>query len=775
MNPNSWTITSRAPLMLAAVALAVHGVPVWAGPHKSTGTLNDYAAEFKDAQVDVAGAVNDAARPADLMSRLRSRPDDGDQILFGDLHVHSTVSWDAFVFSLPVFGGTGAHPPADACDFARYCSALDFFALTDHAETLTPRQWDENKRVLRQCSAVGRSGDTEDLIAFTGFEWTQAGTTRENHYGHRNVIFRDQDEAHLPTRAISPMPRYFDPDLPMLTKMYAREPRVSAYVAMMQELSKVPVCAENVDSKALPKNCFEVALRPQDLKRKLDQWGFEAMVIPHGTAWGLSNPPSADWARQLTPAIANDPRQQLVEVYSGHGNSEEYRPWREYLLGRDGAKVCPEPTKDYLPMCWQAGRLVRARCDSQQLPTAECERRERETRQRELDAPVGFAAAGFLAVPGATTEDWLDAGECRDCFLATWHHNPLGSVQYILSLGQDREGQEPLRFRFGMIGSSDNHNAMPGEGYKEVARWNSILLMRLTSPDAKRFFLPAPTEPRPESRPVTPDLYSSSWATWDVERTNSMSITGGLVAVHAARRTRGAIWDALKTRNVYATSGERMLLWMNLVNAPGGVRPMGSVVQMVVNPEFEAKAVGAFVQQPGCPDFQRRLLGTQRLETLCHNECLNPTERRRQITRIEVIRIHPQHRPSEPVGGLIADPWLTLNCPRNDAGCSVRFSDPDFVRTGRDTLYYVRAIQEPSPAVNGGQLRCKFDAAGRCTQVNLCSGDPDKTKTTDDCLEAIEERAWSSPIFVDVRRSVKAAADTHSAVKTVGSLREPGP
>ena len=430
----------------------------------------------------------------------------------------------------------------------------------------------------------------------------------------------------------------------------------------------------------------------------------------------------------------------------------------EPRTGPNGEKVCPAPTRDYLPMCWQAGRIIRSRCDARHLPTEECERREREARQRELDAPVGFAAAGFLAVPGAKTEEWLDAGECRDCFLPTWHHNPLGSVQYILALGEDRQGQDPLRFRFGMIGSSDNHNAMPGEGYKEVARWNSILLLRLSSPDAKRFFLPAPAEPKAESRPVTPDLYSSSWATWDVERTNSMSITGGLVAVHAATRTRGGIWDALKARNVYATSGERILLWMDLLNAPGGRQPMGSGVQMNANPEFEVRAVGAFVQKPGCPDFQRRVLGEKRLETLCHNECFNPTARRRQITRIEVVRIRPQHKPTEPVGGLIEDPWLTLKCAPNDAGCSVRFSDPEFLSKGRDALYYVRAVQEPSPAVNGGQLRCKFDAAGRCTRVNLCSGDPKKTKPTDDCLEAIEERAWSSPIFVDMRTIGKRVA-----------------
>ena len=734
-----------AALLLLASSIAT------AGPHKSTGALADPGADFANARVDSAGIVTPNARPAELMSSLRTKPTDNEQILFGDLHVHSTVSWDAFVFSLPVFGGTGAHPPAEACDFARYCSSLDFFALTDHAETLTPRQWGESKKVLRQCSAVGQNKDDGDLITFTGFEWTQAGSTAENHYGHRNVIFRDQDEEHLPKRAISPMPPYFDPDLKILETM--NDQRVGGYVAMMQELAKVPVCAANTDTQSLPDNCMEVALTPQDLSRKLDQWGYDALVIPHGTAWGLSNPPTADWAHELTPGIANDKRQSLVEVYSGHGNSEQYRSWREFTIGADGKKQCPHPTKDYLPMCWQAGALIRQRCEATHLPAQECDKREREARQRELDAPVGFAAAGFLAVPGARTEEWLDAGECRDCFLPTWHHNPLGSVQYILALGQDRDGNDPLRFRFGMIGSTDNHNAMPGEGYKEVARWNSILLMRLGTDGGKRFFLPPAAERKPQSRPVTPDLYSSSWATWDVERTNSMSITGGLVAVHATNRSRGAIWDALKTRNVYATSGERMLLWMNLLNGPkGAMQPMGSAVRMKNNPEFEVKAVGAFIQKPGCPNFQRRVLGEKKLETLCHNECFNPSNRRRQITRIEIVRIRPQHNPSEPVGPLIEDPWKTIKCAANEAGCSVKFSDPTFAKGGRDALYYVRAIQEPSPAINGGQLRCKFDAEGRCIKVNLCSGDPAKTAPMDDCKEAIEERAWSSPIFVDFQR-----------------------
>jgi hypothetical protein len=65
----------------------------------------------------------------------------------------------------------------------------------------------------------------------------------------------------------------------------------------------------------------------------------------------------------------------------------------------------------------------------------------------------------------------------------------------------------------------------------------------------------------------------------------------------------------------------------------------------------------------------------------------------------------------------------------------------------REVVYYVRAIQEATPAVNGGGLRCRRDASGQCLEVNPCYGDY-RTSYDDDCLTAVEERAWSSPIFV---------------------------
>lgn len=677
------------------------------------------------------------------------------QILFGDMHVHSTYSVDAFRFSLPLIqGARGAFPPADACDYARYISQLDFYWITDHAEAYTPQHWKDSVEAVRQCNAVSGDPNNPDLVAFVGWEWTQMGTTAKDHYGHHNVFFRDTEADKIPSRPIGAAGQATTALRGQLGRLGAKIMQADstnhsyyqAFGKFIREMGSTPNCQEGVNSRALPADCFETAAIPGELFKKLDDWGFDTMVVPHGSTWGIYTPPDSSWDVQLVKKDHDAEKVKLIEVYSGHGNSENYRNFRARQHDTNGNPVCPEPQVNYLPACWQAGEIIRQRCEASDMDDAECDKRAAEARRNFVQVDT---IGGWRTIPGAEVADWLDAGQARDMFLPAFNYRPLKSVQYGLAIRNFEDPQEPLRYKWGFISSTDTHTARPGHGFKQYDRKNATETFGERNEYWRQLIGGKPEYPAPRSVSIE-KLSAALLTASEFERLSSFWTLGGIVAVHAEGRNREAIWDALKRKEVYGTSGPRILLWFDLLNGKDkegkdAVVPMGGEVVMSQTPKFRVRAVGSFKQKPGCPDWVKEALAAKRLAKLASGECYNPSDERYAIDRIEVVRIRPQNAPTESVDNLIEDNWKIFTCDRAQAGCSAEFDDPDF---SRDTVYYVRAIEEETPTVNGKNLRTTFDEKGNAIAVTPCYGDY-RTEERDDCLGMANQRAWSSPIYVD--------------------------
>ncbi len=677
-----------------------------------------------------------ARRPDSAPHRSAEAPS---QILFGDLHVHTNYSADSFLQSYQIPNLDPRRTPADACDFARFCSQLDFWSINDHAESLTPTHWQSTIEAIRSCERAAGDASNPDMVSFLGWEWSHSGTAEE-HYGHKNVVLADLEDNAIPARPIAsgPTSTYMFVGLGTLGVL-ATESAFTDFGSFHRyalDALAVDTCAEGVASPDLPTDCREHAATPAELFKKLDEWGKRALVIPHGLAWGVTNPAHARLDRQLEQ---HNPRwQRLIEVYSGHGNSEVFRDFERPVKDQAGRYSCPAPTEDIEFCCHRAGELARARCEDPE--SIDCDAAMEDAVQR--GASIDSGAIALLRphdiIPGSTDADWGQCSQLQGEYLSAWSYRPKQSAQFAYALDSVEGRPVSDRYRMGMIASSDTHRGRPGTGYKEFGR--------LVMTDGVGYPLPS--------------------GTFD-DRQGSFYFSGGLAAVHARGRDREAVWDALSRRETYATSGDRILLWFDHIDAREQRWPMGSEVKVAVAvaadaevdpkrdaeadaergaaaspPRFEARALGAQRQQPGCPDFVHDALPADRIASLCRNECHHPDEGRKRIIRLEVVRITPSSvAPDSTAGSTVAtiaerieDPWRVFECAPEEEGCSAVFEDPDASSgTPVERVYYVRAIQEPSPTING-------DSTKPCL-----TPDPNRPE---DCLNPASERAWSSPIFM---------------------------
>ncbi len=551
----------------------------------------------------------------------------GKSAYFGDLHVHTRYSYDAFTFRT-------YSSPDDAYRFAKgeplmhpagfelqLEQPLDFYAVTDHAEFLgmwwaiktdpnhplrddpqslkiadtgrgdvfdyppeKERQEDVQTTWDDIQQAAGRHYDPGHFTTFIGFEFTTPGI-------HRNVIYRGTN--------VAPRP---------LSRHDSRN--------------------------------------PEDLWNWMDKHralGAEAMSIPHN-------------------------------------------------------------------MNLSGGRMFEnTRFDGSPMDEAYAMQRMRNEPLVEITQVKGTSEAHpFLS----TTDEWADFEIAPYKLGGYAKSQPQGSyVRQAWLDGLEMAGDGYNPYRFGVIGSSDTHNS--GQRYEES---NYVGKVGAMSVDPVGRGSVAVKSDQGIGYHETPMRYFGA---------------SGLAGIWARENTREALYDALRRKETFGTSGPRikvrMLAGYDIEAAEGGVDATGAipqggdmVVQGTTSPQFYAWAMAG--------------------------------PRSAKLQRLQIIKgwadsagdTHERVFDVACSDGLAVDP-RTQRCPWNGAwantqDCSVRanvgapelkalWSDPEFNPDQR-AFYYVRVLENPT---------CRWS-----TWDAIRAGTPPRP----DLPAFIQERAWTSPIWL---------------------------
>lgn len=288
-------------------------------------------------------------------------------------------------------------------------------------------------------------------------------------------------------------------------------------------------------------------------------------------------------------------------------------------------------------------------------------------------------------------------------------------VRYALVEGfreQARIGVNP--FKLGIVAATDAHNANPGD--VEEYSYQGWAGLQDASVEARL---------DPGTSPIT--------------ASNSLtSSPGGLAGVWAEENSRDAIFDALKRRETFGTSGPRITArffggWdypEDLCGDPALVErgyadgvPMGGDLPTRPAGADAPRFVVSAMRDPGTPEHPGGQL------------------QRVQIVKGWLGRDGAYHQAIYDVAGGPNGASVDATCrpqgPGHDALCRV-WRDPDF-DPSRNAVYYVRVLENPS--CRWSALQCLEQPAGARSE-SCDDPDPDVPRT-------IQERLWTSPIWYE--------------------------
>ena len=573
-------------------------------------------------------------------------------VYFGDLHIHTNISSDAYLFGNRLDmdtayrfakGETGA--TLRTGEYVEISRPLDFAALTDHAETFGRRQACESPGASDVARAACDQLEVPSLIGF--------------------MQLRQRAEQRPPVRPMA----VFN-DNPKLERSYAAETWQQVQMAANRhyEPGRFTTFAAYEYSPAMPdrgKNHRNIVFRGNDVPKyavssfdaisEIELWrqleatctaDCQFLTIPHNMnkTWGLA------FAGETIDGVAyaeedwklRERNEPLVEMFQIKGSSE-----CSMMFGA-GDEECG--FEQFLPPCAKGQ-------ETSCLPTTSMAR------------------------------DGLRIG---------------------LEL-EDEIGVNPLEF--GMVGSTDTHNSNPGD----TEEWDYRGATSFAS--------------SPAARRMSPDNVTGI-------RNNN---PGGLAAVWAPENTREALFDGMKRKEVYATSGTRIVLRMfagfelpadiaetaDLTAAYEHGTPMGGRLNAI---SAGGNAVSLFVwatQDPISAPLARIQIVKGWIENgesheavydvACGGSALNPTTAK-----------------CAPNGATVDLSDCSWDTTVGASDLKATWTDPDF-DSAEDAFYYARVVQNPT---------CRWTTYD---SLRLGLAPPADSHTT------VSEMAWGSPVWVKTK------------------------
>ena len=422
--------------------------------------------------------------------------------------------------------------------------------------------------------------------------------------------------------------------------------------------------------------------------------GCEAIAIPHNSNLSGSEmfQPLTEDGSEYDQAMAQKRQrlEPLVEIYQHKGSSECFNgntpfasadEFCQFELSKDS--IC-EGTDDDSPHC-----------------TKLCS---------DMETPRGGLTGGCVE-PGDFVRGGLRKG--------------LAQQRLI--------GENP--FKFGIIASTDNHQATPG------AASETAFLGHFGSQDDSA--LKRIAKPAPDPDNVLADLLGGLI---DMRHYSP----GGLAAVWAEQNSRHAIFDSLKNKETYGTSGTRITLRMfggwnlpeDLCGAPNWVdvgyqqgAPMGGELPQSLGGDAQPTFIVSALMDPGTT----RNPGTP-------------------LQQVQIIKGWEENGETfekvyQVAGNAQNGAGVDINtCETYGSGfsnlCSV-WKDPDF-QPDQNAFYYSRVLENPT--CRWSQRQCNQLLAERgATCDSLDSSDPLYACCDGETITTIQERAWSSPIWYEVQ------------------------